>query len=135
MNCRAKGGWSFYLEVGRLRPDVTPAQAQQDAAGAAREVMRNFAPALSQRRIHPLVEPLDEATVAQASGRWFARSFSQVMIVLFIACANLAGLLLVRVIGRRREISVRLALGASWCGGAASIHGRGLAAQHRVAAS
>src|ERR1700723_1850595 len=59
------GSWGYGL-VGRLKPGITPAQAQQDAAAAAQEIMRNFPPALSRRRLHPTVQPLDEATVAQA---------------------------------------------------------------------
>jgi putative ABC transport system permease protein len=105
------GYWGYRM-VGRLKSGITVVQAQADAEHVTGEIMRNYPSRLAAIHIDAIVRPLQEDTVDSARSL-VNLLFLAALVLLLIACANLAGLLLVRAIRRSRESAVRLALGAS----------------------
>jgi putative ABC transport system permease protein len=102
------------LGVARLKPGVTLAQANADAARVLHRWFENSGVKPEVRvRWAPSLRPLKQDVVGDI-GRTLWVLMGAIGVVLLMACANVANLQLVRAAAREQEFAIRAVLGARW---------------------
>jgi predicted permease len=103
----------WMVAIGRLKPGVTLTQARDEVSRIGRDLQREYPNENRGRSIGVAPTKPIPAAGRLPAALFIALLFALVFLILLIACTNIGGMLLARGVARSREMSLRLALGAS----------------------